>query len=342
MNDGHASTLISIIIVNYNAGDRLGRCLDHLAAQVFRNFEIIIVDNDSSDNSIALAKERNVEFTLIDAGRNLGFAAANNLAAKSARGRWLAFLNPDAYAEAGWLSAFVAGQRRFPAAEAFGSTQIDDTAPDRLDGAGDVCSAFGIAYRGYFDWHRDKRPADSAVFAACAAAAFYRRDIFEGLGGFDERFFCYGEDVDLGYRLLLSGGETVQLHDAIVRHEGSGVTGRNSDFSVYHGHRNRIWLYYKNTPTTLYRMTMPLRLLGDLLLAGKAAMSGSWSAYRRAIKDGYVQLAQFRDDRKKWSAMKSSAFVARRMLWSPIALLRRQGKTIPIEPRHVTEKSRAK
>ncbi|MEX6632501.1 glycosyltransferase family 2 protein [Hyphococcus lacteus] len=339
MEADHSSPLVTVIIVNYNAGDRLRRCLEHLAAQVFRNFDIIVVDNASDDDSLAVATASDIKFTLIEAGDNLGFAAANNLAAKSARGRWLAFLNPDAYAEPNWLTAFVAGQRRFPVVEAFGSTQIDDHDHDRLDGAGDVCSVYGIAYRGFFGWPRKKRPQDSGCFAACAAAAFYRRDVFEALGGFDERFFCYGEDVDLGFRLLLSGGETVQLHDAVVHHEGSGVTGRNSEFSVYHGHRNRIWLYYKNTPAVLYWLTVPIRGIGDLLLLGKALLSGTSGAYFNAIKDGYGNLAQFRDDRAILSVQKKSAYIAARMVWSPFALLRRQGKTIPIKERSQSEKS---
>lgn len=340
MEADHSSPLVTVIIVNYNAGDRLRRCLEHLAAQVFRDFDIIVVDNASGDDSIAEATASGVEFTLINASDNLGFAAANNLAAKSARGRWLAFLNPDAYAEPNWLSAFVAGQRRFPAVEAFGSTQIDDHDHHQLDGAGDVCSVYGIAYRGFFGWPRKKRPQDGGSFAACAAAAFYRRDVFDALSGFDERFFCYGEDVDLGYRLLLSGGETVQLHDAIVRHEGSGVTGRNSEFSVYHGHRNRIWLYYKNTPAGLYWLTAPFRVVGDIMLGAKALLSGTFGAYLKAIKDGYGNLAQFRDERAVLSVQKSSEYIARRMVWSPFALLRRQGKTLPIEERSQSEKSR--
>ncbi len=323
-----SAPIVSVIIVNYNSGPRLKRCLEHLLAQTFREFEIIIVDNASTDDSLADAGNAGADFQLIDAGANLGFAAANNLAAQSARGEWLAFLNPDAYAAPDWIEALMAAVHAYPGVDAFGSLQLNDDAPDMLDGAGDACSAWGVYYRGFYGWPASFAPDDGECFAPCAAAALYRRSRFLDLGGFDERFFCYGEDVDLGFRLRLAGGRAMQLRNAVVRHEGSGVTGRRSGFTVYHGHRNRIWLYYKNLASPLYWLTAPMRLAADLALGAKAFLSGGGGAYLRAIRDGYAGCAAFTEDRRLAAKSDAMNAVATCLVWSPFKVLRRKGKLL--------------
>jgi N-acetylglucosaminyl-diphospho-decaprenol L-rhamnosyltransferase len=129
----------------------------------------------------------------------------------------------------------------------FTSLQMVADEPGLMDGAGDVMTSAGIPFRGGY---RRRRPADLAegeVFSACGAATLIDRDLFLGLGGFDERFFCYCEDVDLGYRLRLAGETTLLLPAAVVEHVGSASTGVRSDFSIFHGSRNRIWTFIKNT-----------------------------------------------------------------------------------------------
>ncbi len=316
---------VSVIIVNYNSGPRLAKCLDHLAAQIFTDFETIVIDNGSSDGSADIVGGHRLAPRLILARENLGFAAANNRAAGEAVGRWLAFLNPDAYARADWLQALLAATVKYPHADAFGSTQLDDAEPALLDGAGDVCHAFGLAYRGGLGREAASRPGDGACFSPCAAAALYRRETFLALGGFDERFFCYGEDVDLGFRLRLADGEAMQISGAVVRHEGSGVTGRYSDFSVYHGNRNRIWLFYKNLPAALYWPLAPFHLAVNLAMLARAAAVGRARPFWRALVDGYAGLPRFTEARRRAQSSRkiSTLALARRLTWSPFKLARR-------------------
>ncbi len=323
---------VAVIIVNYNAGARLARCLACLEAQTFRSFETIVVDNGSKDDSLAAARASALRPRIIEAGQNLGFAAANNLAARTTGAEWLAFLNPDAYAEPDWLENLLAGARRYPFADAFGSTQTDAAAPGVLDGVGDVFSIFGIPYRGGFGWPAAAIPPDGECFSPCAAAAMYRRRTYAALGGFDETFFCYGEDTDLGFRLRLSGGKCVQLEQARVAHEGSGVSGRRSDFTVYHGNRNRIWLAYKNLPGLLYWPTAPLRLAADLYLLPRAFMFGVGPAYVRALKDGYGRLHELAARRRAIQAARRASIgdIARAIVWSPRKVLRRAPSLRPI------------
>jgi N-acetylglucosaminyl-diphospho-decaprenol L-rhamnosyltransferase len=165
--------------------------------------------------------------------------------------------------------------------------------PGLMDGAGDVMTSAGIPFRGGY---RRRRPADlmeGEVFSACGAATLIDRDLFLGLGGFDERFFCYCEDVDLGYRLRLAGEATLLLPDAVVAHVGSASTGVRSEFSIFHGSRNRIWTFIKNTPPLLLWLTAPLHVAvtaGLLLLhwrRGDAApvVRGIKAAFKREALD---------------------------------------------------------
>jgi len=325
--------VFSVIVVNYNSGDRLRRCLDCLAEQTFRAFEVIVIDNSSTDGSPAIARDHRLAPKVIDAGSNLGFAAANNRAAHIAAGEWLAFLNPDAYARPDWLQRLVEATARHPYADAFGSMQLNAADPSRLDGAGDCFHLFGVAYRGAYGHPAASAPAEGECFAPCAAAALYRASAFRALGGFDERFFCYNEDVDLGYRLRLAGGRAVQVPTAVVLHEGSGVTGRHSDFTIYHGHRNRLWTHYKNTPLPLLVVGLPGHLLLNVYLLLRFCFAGGASAYARAMRDAVSGVSAFREDRRRLLAGRRASLrdIARVMTWSPLALILRRAKILPAD-----------
>jgi len=322
------SSLISVIIVNYNAGDRLQKCLKHLEAQSYKNFELLIVDNGSEDGSMDGLKSEALNMQLMFAGENLGYAAGNNKAVKAAKGEWLAFLNPDAYPDPTWLEACVEAIDTYPDVKAFGSTQVDALNETKLDGAGDVYHILGIAYRGYYGWNMQKLPEEGEVFAACGAGAVYKAKTFRELGGFEERFFCYGEDVDLGFRHRLNGGQTIQLNRAVIRHEGSAITGRHSDFTIYHGHRNRIWLAYKNTPFWLYWPFLPLHFLANFYLLIRTPMFGVTKPFIRGLVDGYKGLHRFRGDRKALLNNRTASYkeLIAAIEWSPFKILTRRGK----------------
>jgi len=320
--------VISVIIVDFNSGNRLQKCLKHLKDQNYKTFEVIIVNNGSEKYSVQDFETLDLNLELIDPNENLGFAAGCNLAAKAANGDWLAFLNPDAYADENWLKEFMSATKRYVDVQAFGSTQINAANPKLIDGAGDVYHILGIGYRGYFGWDRQHLPPEGEVFAPCGAAAFYTTEIFNALGGFDERFFCYGEDVDLGFRLRLAGGRCIQLSKAIVRHEGSALTGRHSDFTVYHGHRNRIWLTYKNTPFWFYWPFLPLHLFANAFLLIRLAKAGSTKPYLKALWDGYKGVFRFRADRRTIQSDRQVSYksLGRAIEWSPLKISKREGK----------------
>ena len=319
---------ISVVIVAYESGPTLERCLQGLRAQTFTDFEILLVDNASSDGAPQRAAAADSEIRLLLPGANLGFAAGNNLAAREARGRWLVLLNPDAYPHAGWLAALIAGAARHPEVRCFTSLQMVADEPDLMDGAGDVMTSAGIPFRGGYRRRLPTDLAEGEVFSACGAATLIDRALFLGLGGFDERFFCYCEDVDLGYRLRLAGETTLLLPAAVIEHVGSASTGVRSEFSVFHGSRNRVWTFLKNTPAPLLWLTLPLHVAvtaGLLLLhwrRGDAApvLRGIRAAFRREALDPI--LASRRDIQ---AARKAGSWdILRVMALDPVAFFGRR------------------
>ena len=255
-----ANVAVSVIIVSYESGPTLERCLAGLKAQTFTDFEILLVDNASTDGAPQAGAAADPSIRFLQPGVNLGFAAGNNLAVKQARGRWLALLNPDAYPEPGWLAALMDGAARHPSVESFASLQTSADDPSVLDGAGDNMTSAGIPFRGGYGRKLPAHLPEGEVFSACGAAMLIDKTLFNDLGGFDERFFCYCEDVDLGYRLRLTGRTTLLLPDARVAHVGSASTGVRSDFAIFHGSRNRVWTFLKNTPPLLLWLTAPLHV----------------------------------------------------------------------------------
>lgn len=281
---------VSVLIVNYNAGARLQRCLDALAVQRMTDFDAWVGDNGSTDASFKDLRLPDARFHKVDFAQNLGFAAANNRLAKMANAPWLATLNPDAYAEPDWLSEILQVADGAPAhCAAIGSTQLLAADPTFLDGAGDVMHVTGFPWRGGQGKPArvlEKLPAVYSVFSPCGAAALWRSALFLEEGGFDEAFFCYGEDVELAGRLRLRGFEIWQARAAKVRHEGGGAGGGASDFARFHGTRNRFWGFVQMMPPLLFWPMLPLHLLltfGLILAAGQKKIR--LAGIRAALKD---------------------------------------------------------
>ena len=276
---------VSVIIVNFNSGHRLQNAIDSLKAQTCPPAEVIVIDNASEDGSTDGLDLSGLPGARLCLERtNHGFSGGNNLAARMADGNWLALLNPDATAAPDWIEKLLAASRQFPNVDMFASAQICAENPDTLDGAGDAYSILGIPWRGGFGRSRGELPEAGECFSACGASTFIRRETFEDLGGFDERFFCYCEDVDLGFRLRLQGGRCRFVPEALVRHEGSAITGRHSDFTIRQGTRNRIWTYLKNMPPLALALTLP----GHIAATAYLYVRARGKPYRSAMKEGIV------------------------------------------------------
>ena len=326
----------SIVIVNYNGGAYLKRAIDSLAKQTVRDFEVFVVDNASTDGSMDFLFDSAPHFPieLLPQTENLGFAAANNLAAKRAKGDWLVLLNPDAEAAPDWLEKLYHATQRHPGVKSFASAQYDLHQPGLLDGAGDAYLGIGFAWRGGFGHPASTLPPEGECFSPCGAGAMIDRACFLAHDGFDERFFCYCEDVDLGYRMRLSGERCLFVPDAVIHHAGSGITGRASRFAIIHGTRNRLWTYVKNTPLRLLILTAPLHILLTLLFLVRGLMTGRFGPTWEGLKLGLKGLGPFLAERKQRRAERKIALrpLIQAMSWNPLQLARRLPHIRTIEP----------
>ena len=325
---------ISVIIVNYNAGDWLKKSVESVQAQSFQDFECFIVDNGSTDHSLTSLPKLNEKFSLIELGENKGFAKANNIAAKQAQGDWLALLNPDAFAREDWLEKLLEATEISPQVTMVGSTQYMALEPDTFDGVGDFYHMSGIAWRGKHGHSTQGHKLETCeVFAPCAAAALYHRDTFLRLEGFDERFFCYHEDVDLAFRFRLAGGICIQKADAIVDHVSSGISGKASAFAVYHGTRNRIWTFVKCMPFSGLILFGPLHIMLNLgfmcwSLFRKGRAHPTW----RGVRDGLKGLSTIWASRKTVERQISLKDLLSIITLNPLKFLGRQDASKALPP----------
>ena len=283
--------LVSIVIVTWNSKKYLDDCLNHLLKQSFQDFEVILVDNGSEDGTLDGVEKKYPSLDLYTKklNTNLGFAAANNIGARLARGRWLALLNTDAFPSPNWLSNLIRATEERPAFSSFSSRQIKAGDTHLLDGAGDAYHISGFAWKRYLDYPIDSYGRETEeVFSPCAAAAMYLREAFLEVGGFDENFFSYYEDVDLGFRLRLAGYRVLYVADAEVRHVGSGALGIHSDFAFYHSHRNLVWIFFANMPSPYFWLYLPVSIMTNIVYLFYYTLKGRgpilWKAKRDAIR----------------------------------------------------------
>jgi GT2 family glycosyltransferase len=283
-----AKSEVTIVIVAHNSSALLNDLLESLKSQTVKPERVLVVENGSEDAEIISAQVAEFgDAELLALSENLGFAAANNLAIANCDSEFIALLNPDAFPESDWLENILAAATANPDVVAFGSRQLQQSNPELLDGVGDVYHISGIVWReGYGRKQQDSDLRQREIFSPCAAAALYRRQAVMDAGGFDNDFFCYVEDVDLGFRLRLAGHKCMYVPDAIVHHVGSASTGsQHSDFAVYHGHRNLVWTYFKNMPGFLFWILLPLHILMNLTTIVLFAMRGQAKVILRAKWD---------------------------------------------------------
>lgn len=276
---------VSVIVLNYNGRRWLKPCLDALASQRDAPpFEVIFVDNASADGSAEFVRAHYPGVRVEETGSNLGFAEGNNVGARVAQGRLLAFLNNDTVAAPDWLGTLA---RALDDKPGFGSATsrilfADD--PRRVDSAGDGYLRAGGAYKRGYGQAAEDFAQSCEVFGACGCAMLMKRALFEKLGGFDPAFFLVYEDVDLSYRAQLLGARCWYAADAVVHHAGSGTMGRQSRIAVFYGQRNLEWTWLKNTPGPLLaRSFVPHAIYSLAGLAFYARQGLLWTALQGKV-----------------------------------------------------------
>lgn len=313
--------LVTVVIVNFNGGELILDCLKALQHQTFRGFVTVVIDNASTDNSPEEIIRQHPEVALLPSAENLGFAGGVNLALQEVvESEWLALLNPDTTPEPGWLEALLHTAQKHPEAAAFGSKMFIDADPDRLDGSGDVYHVSGLAWRrGHGQFERSQDRVGGEIFSPCAAAALYRTAVVRQVGGMDADLFCYLEDVDLGFRLRLAGFTCYYVPQARLRHKGSAIVGRHSDFQTYHGHRNMVWVFLKNMPNGLLLLLLPLHIAMNAVTLTVLVFQGRGRPALRAKRDAIAGLPDIWRKRRSVQQLRRVGLwaLARELSWLP-------------------------
>ncbi|MFN2115216.1 MAG: glycosyltransferase family 2 protein [Anaerolineae bacterium] len=260
----------SVVIPTWNGARHLPTCLDALRAQTLSGFEVIVVDNGSIDDTAEVLAAYD-EVRVVRLPENRGFAAGVNAGIAAAGADIIVLLNNDTEADPEWLERLVAGLSADPRAGMAASKLrlLDDRA--RLHNAGDTVDLAGWpANRGAWEVDTGQYDHERHVFGPCAAAAAYRREVFDDVGLFEERFGSYMEDVDLAWRARLAGWTCVYVPGAVVYHQVSATGG--GPLASYLVARNRVWLLARNYPAVM------------LTRNGRAVAAAHWAEVRDALR----------------------------------------------------------
>jgi GT2 family glycosyltransferase len=301
---------ISVIIPHLNGRHHLDDCLGSLRQQTRTDFEVLLVDNGSTDGTQAYARQQFPEVRLIELGQNRGFTGACNAGWQASKGEIIILLNNDTEVDPNWLQEVWSALEQNPQAGSVASKMLLFDRRDTFHTAGDFYRLDGLpGNRGV--WQKDVGQFDQIepVFSACGGSAAYRRTMLDEIGFLDDDFFFSCEDVDLGWRAQLAGWQVLYVPTAVVYHKlkatGGSVTG-----SYYDG-RNFLYLIWKNYPTPLLRiywkdiLHAQLKITRDALRAWRGAaararlrgqLAGLWGIFKLWPKRRQVQALRRVDD----------------------------------------------
>ncbi|HEV2094800.1 MAG TPA: glycosyltransferase family 2 protein [Rubrobacter sp.] len=282
---------VSVIVPNWNTRKFLHPCLTSLRHQTFEDFETILVDSGSTDDSVALVAGNFPEVRVVALGENRGFSGAVNAGIEASSSELVVLLNNDTEQDPGWLAALVRAADGHRGAGSFSSKLVDFRDRRLLDGAGDALRRSGLPYRlGHGERDRGQYDEPALVFGACAAAALYRRAMLDDVGLFDEDFFAYCEDGDLSFRAQLAGYRCLYVPEAVVYHVGGASTGgKRSPTATRLGTRNSLSLLVKNLPAPLVPGMVPYLVAGQL---SRLVVTAASAATLRAHLEGLAQAAR--------------------------------------------------
>lgn len=238
---------VTVIIPNYNGLSFMEPCMAALGRQTSRDFDVLVVDNGSTDGSAEWLREKNIPSVFLK--ENTGFSGAVNTGIRVVRTPYVILLNNDTEAEPDYVEQLLQAIEASPRIFSVSPKMVQMYHRELMDDAGDMYSIMGWAYQRGVGQETGRYDRPCHVFSACAGAAIYRREVFEEIGYFDEMHFAYLEDIDVGYRAKIAGYYNRYCPQAVVYHVGSGTSGsKYNSFKVRLAARNNVYLNYKNMP----------------------------------------------------------------------------------------------
>lgn len=315
---------VSVIIPNFNGIAFLDTVLNSLEGQSMNDFEVILVDNGSTDGSCSFTAANYPWVHILELPDNFGFCRAVNEGIRASKAPYVLLLNNDTEVTENFVEEMLDAIKRHRKAFSCGARMVQYHDRDRLDDAGNYYCALGWSFargRGR-DIHTFEK--EEKVFAACAGAAIYRKKILEQIGLFDEEHFAYLEDVDIGYRARIYGYENWYAPEAVVYHVGSGTSGsRYNQFKTRYSSRNNVYLVYKNMPFLQILLNLPFLAAGFAIKFLFFAVKGMGREYLAGIKNGFSISRKEKKVPFQWKHLKNYARIQIE-LW--VNILRRLGK----------------
>ncbi len=283
------SPLLSVIIPHYNGVHHLQTCFIALQQQTYPNLEIILVDDGSTDNSVATTHQDFPEVKIIELSQNLGFIKAINHGIKQATGQIIIPLNNDTEVAPKWAQALVEALNSYPDAGIMACKMLLFNQRDTLHSAGDGFGTDGIPInRGVWQKDTGQFDNDTYIFGGCGGAVAYRKTMLDDIGLFDEDLFMYLEDVDLNWRAQIAGYRAVFAPQAVVYHHLS-ATGGGVLASYYTG-RNTLLVLAKALPGSIFKQHWATIVKAQLKIAYQAMRAWRGEAARARLKGQIVGL----------------------------------------------------
>jgi GT2 family glycosyltransferase len=275
---------LAVAVLTWNGAHLIGMALDSLGHQNVDGFRTVVVDNGSTDGTVGLVMERWPWAEVVALPGNVGITAGLNRCVQEAAGsEFIALVNNDVELAPSWLEELMLALRADPRAASASGKVLSFHRRELIDRAGDVMAWSGEAVgRGCGELDRGQYDEPGEVFSACAGVGLFRSAVFAEIGGFDEQFSAYHEDTDWGFRARLAGWTSVYTPSAVAWHIGSATAGPASDFSLYHGMRNAIWLIAKNYPAASLVRHAPELLWRHVLMFMRNALGGRFRLLARA------------------------------------------------------------
>lgn len=329
------SPLFSIVVVNFNGKEYLKNCLDSILNNDYSDYEIIVVDNGSTDKSVDFIKDKFVaelnKITVLDLKENLGPAKARNEGVKISRGNYIGFLDNDTKVERDWISQALKGFESSKKIAALQCKLLFLKEKNEFDYAGEYLGSLGflVPVANYREIDKGQYDVASRILAAKSAGMFIRKDVFKQIGGFDEDYFIFLEETDLGWRCWLAGFEVVFCPTSIVYHHFSATKHIvdkkfNNRLVRFHGVKNYILTLYKNLSLNNLIKIFPLHIFLWACLSFYLLIKGNTQSSINIWKGICWNLANLKKNTRKRASIQEKRVLTDVELFGNLGLMKKR------------------